>query len=524
MGKKAILLSIFLCGCLLTGLAADEAIQPAVSEEPVEEQLSLTFGMFANYEKTYKMLEDQGSRNESYDTSQLKLEYRTPLFDIVIDGLMSNDEKYDGADEQEYLYGRYLYMNAGYADLRLGPFTVRAGRSVHTDEVEIPYSIFISSEDNPALLADVRYDGDLFFYETRWISLNSDSTQYYTGYEPDGDVAGQAGQTPTEWLDRGMNYKVYGINAGDWRFGFQDSIIYLDREFDPEYFLNPAPMYFIQIISTAPGRPWGEYGDAKSLMGFFVEREREDDYGAAQILIDDLNGSFIPGVEVGNLTKMSWSVGGKKDLPFGTIGFYHAGATKYTFQGTYAEEELADFTEVPEDGADVYYNYYPYEYTYYPVSVYLKENGDSMPLHYTDNYIGYKYGENNIAFMVDYENSFRGTGIGTFDLYSSLEWILNGSKSPNNPWQDGYNTDVSDDAVELLDGTIEHVIVNTTRFSKPIGGFNLNLDLVLGYRFNAMKLEKADSEPDAAYIFYPQSGENEPIVELRIGGSYTWDF
>jgi len=319
-----------------------------------------------------------------------------------------------------------------------------------------------------------------------------------------------------------MNYKVYGINVGDWKFGFQDSIIYLNRVFDPEYFFNPAPMYFIQIISNAPGRPWGEFGDSKSLMGFFVEREREDDYGAAQILIDDLNGSFIPGVEVGNLTKMSWSLGGRKDFPFGTIGVYHAGATKYTYQGTYAKE--TDTGTYPEDGADVYYNYYPYEYTYYPVSVYVLDNGDTMPLHYTDNYIGYKYGENNIAFMVDYENGFRGTAIGDFDLYSSLEWILSGAKAPSNPWHEGYNTDVSDKAVELLDGTVEHIFVNTTRISKPVGGFTLNLDLVLGYRFNTMKLEKAPTEPDAAYIFYPQSGEHEPIVELRIGGSYTWDF
>jgi len=521
MMKKAlffILVLLALCG--LSAGAADLTAPEMPAEQ--EEQLSLTFGFFGNYLYTYEMVTGQGEQNNLYDTSQLKLEYTTPLFDIVIDGMMSNDEKYDGADEQEYLYGRYLFLDAGYTDLRLGPFTVRAGRSSYSDEVEIPYSVFISSEKHPSLMADVRYEGDLFFYESRWISLNSDSSQYYTGYNP-GEPLAAAG-TPTHWADRGMNYKVYGINAGDWRFGFQDSVIYLNREFDPEYFFNPAPMYFIQIITTAPGRPYGEFGDAKSLMGFFVEREREGDYGAAQILIDDLNGSFIPGVEVGNLTKMSWSLGGRKETLFGTFGFYHAGATKYTFQGTYADDDQGEFElDPPEDSVDVYYNYYPYEYTYYPVSVYMLESGDPMPLHYTDNYIGYKYGENNLAFMVDYENSFRNSPIGRFDLYSSLEWILSGAKAPSNPWHEGYNTDVSDKSFELLDGTVEHVIVNTTRFSKPVGGFMLNLDLVLGYRFNAMKLEQAPTEPDAAYIFYPQSGEHEPIVELRIGGSYTWD-
>lgn len=476
-----------------------------------DEELSLTFGVFANYEYTYEMLDNEGTRKNLFDSTQLKLDYRTGLFDIVIDGLMVNDDRYTGADEQEYLRGRYLYMNAGYTDLRAGPFDLRLGRSVHTDEVEMPYSIFISSEENPALMAEIRYEGNLFFYETRWVGLNSDSSQYYTGYDEE-----------VNWEDRGMNYKVYGINVGDWRFGFQDSIVYLNREFDPEYFFNPAPMYFIQIISTAPGRPWGEYGDAKSLMGFFVEREREDDYAAAQILIDDLNGSFIPGIEVRNLTKMAWSLGGRKEMPFGTLGFYHAGATKYTFQATYAEDKEENFNDKPKDGVDVYYSYYPYEYTYYPVSVYQLDNGDPMPLHYVDNYIGYKYGENNISFMLDYENSFSKSLIGPFNLYSSLEWILNGSKSPNNPWHEGHNTSVSDNSYELLDGTVEHVLVNTTRVAKQIGGFGLHMDLVLGGRFNAMTLEPPVE--NEAYIFYPQKGKNEPIVELRIGGTYTWDF
>jgi hypothetical protein len=466
------------------------------------------------------MLDSQGEQKNLYDTSRLRLDYNSPFLDIVIEGTMSNDERYDGADEQEYLYGRYLFMNSGYADLRIGPFTVRTGRSNHSDAVDIPYSLFISSVEHPVLLADIQYQGNLFFLENRWISLNSDSNQYYTAYNP--NVPGNVGET--QWVDRGMNYKVYGINAGEWRFGFQDSTIYLDQEFHPEYFFNLFPMYFIQIITYASGRPWGAYDNTKSLMGFFVERERDDSYGAAQILLDDLNGDFIPGVESINLTKMAWSVGGRKEMPFGTIGFYHAGATKYTYEATYARETLAGFTNPPEDSVDVFYSYFPYEYTYYPVSVYVLESGEQMPLHYTENYIGYKYGENNLAFMADYSNSFRDTAIGDFDLYSSLEWIINGAKSPSNPWHEGHNTYVSDKAVEMLGGTLEHVLVSTTRISKPVGGFTLNLDLVLGYRINAAKLDQPATTNPEAYIFYPRAGKHEPIVELRLGGSYTWDW
>ena len=506
MVKRVIGLCIVLL--LITAINVTAESDSLNEAQKSEEELSLTFGIFGNYKYTYEMLAGQGEQKNLYDSTQLRLDYRTSLFDIVVDGMMINDDKYDGADEQEYLYGRYLYINGGYTDLHLGPFDIRLGRATHSDEVDIPYSVYINSNSIPVMQANVRYEGDLFFYETRWISLSEDSNQKYTG-------------TSTYWADRGMNYKVYGINAGDWRFGFQDSVIYLNQEFDPEYFFNPAPMYFIQIITANPGRPWGEFGNAKSLMGFFAERERENDYGAAQILVDDLNGSFIPGVDVNNLTKVAWSLGGRKKTSFGTLGFYHAGATKYTFQATYANDDPPPTDPIPEDGVNVYYNYYPYEYTYYPVSVYELDSGEEMPLHYTENYIGYKYGENNLAFMVDYENDFHNTTIGAFDLYSSLEWILNGSKAPNNPWHEGYTIAVSDKSFELLDGTVEHILVSTTRLSKPIGNFLINFDLVLGYRFNAMKLEVVTDE---AHIFYPQSGVHEPVVELRIGGSYTWDF
>ena len=510
------LFKVFSISIVLFALVSGVWAQTEGDSYELDESLSLTIGTFANYMYNYDLLDSQGQMKSFYDASMIRAEYNTNLFDVVIEGTMNNDDRYDGGDEQQYFFGRYFLMEAGYTDLNLGPFDIRLGRSDQSDAVDNPYSIYFNSNDIPKMLADVRYEGDLFFYQTRWVSLNDDSNQYYTGYSP------VEGATPdVYWVDRGMNYKVYGVNVGDWRFGFQDSVIYLDQEFDPEYFFNPIPMYLIQIINSNPGRPWGEYGNAKSQMGFFAERTREDDYGSAQIMIDDLNGNFLPTVDnQQNLTKMAWSVGGRKDFSFGTIGLYHAGASKYTFQATYAEDNVGDGT--PSDAVDVHYNYYPYEYTYYPVSVYKLESGDSMPLHYTDNYIGYKYGENNIAFMVDYENSFEKSLIGQFNLYSSLEWILNGSKAPNNPWHEGSDTSVSNMDMVLLDGTIEQVFVNTTRFTKPLGGFNINVDLVLGYRINAMALEQPD--PNEAYIFYPQDGQNEPIVELRIGGTYTWDF
>ncbi len=467
-----------------------------------QETLSLEAGLSLTGRTAYKMLDGQPDPDKSFETTTVAINYNTPYFDLVLDGSLIGDYKYDGGDEQEYLYGRYFFMNAGYTDLFLGPFTVRAGRSTHRDQVQSPYSLFISSEDLPAMLVDVRYEGEMFFYETRWVSLNEDSRGTYTGIT----------LPEVEWVDRGMNYKVFGINAGDWRFGFQDSIVYLHQEFDPEYFFSPIPMYLAQIITANPGRPWGEWGNAKSLMGFFAERETESDYALAQLLIDDVNGSFIPGIDVGNLTKIAWSLGGRKETSLGTFGFYHAGATKYTFQATYAGTVPTDMPEA----VDVPYNYLPYEYTYYPVSTYELDSGDLMPLHYQDNSIGYKYGENNISFLLDWQNRFFEGESLQFDIYSNLEWVLNGAKAPNNPWHEGDDVSVTSDPVQLLDGTVEHIVRSTTRLAKPVGPFTLTMDLTLGYIFNAMKLE--EGVPNEAYIFYPQAGVHEPLLIATIGG------
>ena len=85
----------------------------------------------------------------------------------------------------------------------------------------------------------------------------------------------------------------------------------------------------------------------------------------------------------------------------------------------------------------------PYQYTYYPEVEYLLEDGTPMTLEYGDNYIGYKYGENNLAFLVDYANTFSGV-----EFTAGLEYVISGSKSPANPWFE-YD-DVEDTSKEAL--------------------------------------------------------------------------
>jgi hypothetical protein len=488
-----------------------------------DEALILGAGLSLTGKSSYDLLPDQPQTRPVYDTTILNLFYDSPYFDLFIDASLYGDEKYNGSDDTVWLQNRYIMMDAGYVDFSFGPFSLRAGRSIHRDQIASPYSLFISSMELPALLVNFSYRGERFFYENRWINLNDDSRNIYTGTGDPGPGV--------YWVDRGMNYKLFGVNAGDWRFGFQDTVVYLNTVFDPEYFFSPFPMYFTQII-TAPwtdGRPWGEFGNVKSFMGLFAERETDEDYLAAQFLLDDVNGSFLPFIEQENFHRLAWSIGGRKATDFGTFGFYHAGATKYTFQATYADEtETGSYT--PEE-VEVYYNKLPYDYTYYPASTYML-NGYSakgrMPLHYQENYIGYKYGENNLAFLVDWSDSFfRGTPA-AFDAYVNLEWVLNGAKAPNNPWHEGHDTFVSDLDGELLTGMVEHIVRSSARVAKPVGDFVFTLDLTLGYIFNAMELKQPPGVPAGtvkeAYIFYPQEGNHRPLFMASLGATWKVDF
>lgn len=77
---------------------------------------------------------------------------------------------------------------------------------------------------------------------------------------------------------------------GDFRFGYQDAVVY-NREFDFYYLFNPLPVYFSQEIrSSSNTMPWAEEGkDDNSLMGFFIDYDKPTYYFYSQLLVDDLN-------------------------------------------------------------------------------------------------------------------------------------------------------------------------------------------------------------------------------------------
>ncbi len=412
--------------------------------------------------------------------------YRYRFVELLADLALVNDERYE--PEEPFTLGHQFLIRGGGVALDFDFLSLRAGRFVHRDLLDTPYSLFISSQDLPALLADITLHGGPFTYESRWIRLNSRSAAL-----------------PVPFPDRGANYKVFALELGAWRFGVQDSAVYTGTAFDAEYFLSPMPAILTQMVTRRDTTPWQEQANDNSIMGLFAEWRPAGQYYYAQWLVDDLSlDSFIPWFlrdRFGDrriASKTAWSMGGRWELPFGRLGFYHAGATKYTFEAT-------------RDDA-------PYGYVYYPATRYMLD-GSPMTLDYPDNYLGYKYGENNLAFMLELVRPLLGA-----DFRATLEYVVSGSKSPANPWHDAASAAEAGRYTQMLDDPVlEHTVAAEVSASWPWRSWAFSTRLRLGGVFNRLGLEDAVEGPTPHQaIFRPQAGENALLYALTLGVSYTF--
>jgi len=531
--------------------AEDAAAQDAQNDE----YLAFEFFFSGTTQQKYEMLEGQRTHKSFYDTTRALLDYRYSDFSLFVDWAMIDDERYDPSEV--YMLGRYLYVNDAHVAYDTERFSVKAGRSTQQDIIDSPYSLFVNSEPIPSVQIETKYKGDYFFYTNRWVNLNHNAEQTYFGsglespfwgYEQEIDVdvdgAPQTGyiypyrlEYPDgiPWVDRGAHFHIYGLNLGEWRFGFQESAVTFGESFSPEFFLSPMIMYFTQLVIDDGAKPWLEYANSKHFIGFFLDRENDEGYFASQILIDDINGDILPGVENKNQNRLAWSLGGYRNFNFGRIGLFHAGATKDTFGSTYASTYDDDtdypnreYDEYSGDDIPLYYSYHPYPYTYYPAVQYQLEDGTPMPIDYTQNYIGYKYGENNLSFMLDYTNAFPLKSGDSLGIYGSLEWVLNGAKSPVNAWHEYDRWTHIPNPTQVLEGTVEHIVSLRTRVDRPVRifgtAFSVFADLEAGMAFNAMGLEPArdDRADQEAWLYRPRAGVNEPLFELSIGMGYLW--
>ena len=407
---------------------------------------------------------------------------------------LQNDDRYTEGHRGGYWLGANGTLGQGGVVLDLPPLTMRAGRFYHSDQVASPYSLFVSSSRIGALQLAIDIETPRLFFSTRAIELNRDSARGYP--------------------DRGAAIRAYGVKIGTLRVGFQDVIVYADRAFDLEYFLNPIPGFLLQYLKRSPGTPWAAGFNHNSIMGFFVDRHGPASYQYAQILIDDINANrFVRRDLVWNPDKIAWSIGGSYDFAFGTLGFYHAGATRYTFQA-FGGGGTGTATDTK------------YGYTYVPDVEYTVD-GEPRVIRLEDNYVGYLHGENNLAFMVTYDRILSSAGPIPIALSSSVELTVSGSKSPANPWHElNWYLEAGEGTRLLDDDRLEtRALARAGAVAAPRGPWRVFGDVSLGYVRN--ELELVDVPPELAGAnneirFFAPGTTQRPFGSLRVGASYRF--
>lgn len=418
--------------------------------------LLFSFGFSINLELNIHGTYDFGEET-FIDRIGIKLYNYTPNFDITSEISFYNDDKYY-FHESDYYWDHYFLIENSYITLRNDNQTLELSGGIKQlkDEVNSPYSLFFSSNNIPLVNLDVGYEDEHFFFETMWVQLVSENNKNF--------------ETPSA-----MNYKTYGLKFDNFRVGYQDVLVY-DRAFDFFYFLNPMPSYFAQEIrAIGNDMPWSEDINDNSIMGFFFDYNDPNYYIYSQLLVDDFNTNrFFNPQGTQNPDKVAFSSGLNIKSTLGTFGVYGAFATQYTFQ--------------PGGGPG---------YTIYPENTY---NDDEKIINYTDNYIGYKYGENTVSFLVDYDYTYNNW----FNLYSSFETVFSGSKSPtkkNTPAEGTYLLDESP-----LEKRYLYTIATNFYFK------NLEFNLSAGMGVIQNKLEfNVDEE-----TFEP-SDKDENILRLKFG-------
>jgi len=380
--------------------------------------------------------------------------FESPAFSLSAALFLSNDGKYSPLESNQAggtLFDYYAVLESGGLVWRPDQnLSFRIGRLEHRDQLDGPYGLFVSSTAPAAPLMEIRYENDYFFYESRWVELNARSDMETEAY-------------PESFPDRGANVKAYGFKIGDMRFGFQDSAVYVGRNFDFEYFLSPIPQYFTQYVKGTAGRPWADGSNDNNIIGAFWDWTRPDGLSFdAQFLMDDFNLYFL-GIGKWNPWKAAWATSASLESDIGTFRLSHAGALKYTFQPT-------------RDAYDK-----SYSYTYYPDTRFTI-GSKYRAITLDDLMFGYKNGENNLAAQLDYTGDWAGFGI-----RSSLEFVLSGSKSPTNAWNDETWHDYQGSRM-LDDDVLEKLLVFNSVVSRRVGDFVLEGAVLVGGAFNALEL------------------------------------
>ncbi|MFA6506946.1 MAG: hypothetical protein WCT14_12630 [Treponemataceae bacterium] len=479
------------------------------AETVVKPSLDFGLGLEGGYDA------DIGFWNMGYG----RLFFKDGPFSLIAHLSFNNDKKYSPAHAnttEGSIGGYYFFMDEGGLAYDGKNLSMKVGRFRHYDQIDSPYSLFVNSEGITANLGQVRYENENFIYESRWVELNHRSgvgspawNAYWKAKEDDPTTTTVDETTSTGFPDRGVNLKTYALKFGSMRFGLQDTAVYSGTNFDAEYFVNPIPSYFIQYMKGTGGRPWATNQNDNSTIGLFWDWKREDGSRYyAQYLMDDFYIPYLSKYLYPN--QMAWAFGGSWKTDYGTFGFHHGGALKYTFQSNTVNSDDSDAREMA------------YGYTYYPDTAYYSDGTTVVALDITDNSFGFKYGENSAAFQVDWQNRFAGAY-----LKAALEFVLAGSNSAANPWHDG----TSEEGLPtswLADDVLQKTIAVNVNAARKFGDFDVSLALKAGYTFNTLALvDPSDVATTSSTIdqyskIWKASQNNAPIFAFTLGVRYVF--
>ena len=475
---KIITTAFALMLCLASALHAQQERTLSLPEELQNLQFGLLVGVNADYSK------GSDDWNNFYDEATAFFDFQYDFFILTFSFEFTNQGKFDSNDDK---LGHWYQLHEGLLAFDFDRFFLSLGWSPHRDVIDSPYSLFVSSVGKPALNGEFAYEGDIFFINSRWIGLSLNSAI------PDEDTREPNRQGDSTLQDRGMNFRNFGINfANGLRVGYQEAIIYLDTYFDPFYFAAPIPYQFSQLVMSDPGSPFQTAPDPNILGGLFIDYTSGAHYTYIQFLLDDFTFTTTG--------KMAWSLGYRITTDVGRFGFFHAGATKDTFQATRESSN--------------------YPYLHYATNRYQARDGSQRTVWYFDNYIGYLYGENTLSFRIEYDHIF-----GPMEFSSGLEYVVSADKSPTNPWHGNTRPPGGTFPVLLLDSDrLEHTILfdfaTVTEISKD---FDLLVDGSIGYVFNELALIDPPLTDDVQRSIFSPSVNSRLLFSAFIGVQYTFN-
>lgn len=281
------------------------------------------------------------------------------------------------------LWYNYWYWDEGFFEWKNNLFLIQVGVKEHSVGPGNIYKLFVAENGFSYPSAHSVATFSKFKVETLWGGLRFVEN----------------GSKPV----KGFNYRslIYSPFEG-FEIAYQESILYLNRFFDPYYFFIPIPAPGIQEFwhLNAPwGYPTSELDD-NSMIGGWVKYSTANYSVYSEVLVDDINmNRFLNPEGFQNPDKIAFLAGfSGKSGPY-TLTFEVAGATAFTFQRTTPNR--------------------PYEYVYF-------EDSD---LAIEKNMIGYRHGENNIACSISLEYSDDSWFIGAV-----YEGLIYGTRTPEKPW------------------------------------------------------------------------------------------